>query len=328
MPNHYKVDLPKKYIFWGVVIALIIFSFIIIRPYAIAIVSAFVLAYLIRPVYTKLVPAFGKSISAIISVIFVVAIIVLPFGIILTRLGQQISASLSTEFIKNLTDWLSSITILGNFSLSTVIQQVTANIFSITTRAIAYLPRLIISILIVILGVFYILKNWDVLIKTIKSYLPVKDKERIASEIGQVTFNIVYGYTLVAILEFFIALVGFYIAGIDYYILLAALIAIFAFLPGLGPGIVWAPTAIITLFSGDYVSGTIIIITGLIISVLIDGILAPKIIGSRSNIHPLIMLIGILGGITVFGIFGFIIGPLVLVYTVKILNEVVNQENE
>jgi predicted PurR-regulated permease PerM len=94
-----------------------------------------------------------------------------------------------------------------------------------------------------------------------------------------------------------------------------------AFIPGIGPAMIWVPTFIIQLISGEYFSAITILITGLVISIVIETLLFSKILGDKASIHPLMILIGILGGIPLFGIFGFIIGPLVLAYTVKILEQ-------
>ena len=94
-----------------------------------------------------------------------------------------------------------------------------------------------------------------------------------------------------------------------------------AFIPGLGPTIVWAPMAIYYLIVKDYSTMIGVIITGLVLSSFIDTIFRSKILGKRTNLNPFIMLIGILGGIAVFGIFGFIVGPIILIYTIKLLEE-------
>ena len=64
-----------------------------------------------------------------------------------------------------------------------------------------------------------------------------------------------------------------------------------------------------------------------ILSYFFDAILRFNIIGKKTKINPLIMLIGILGGIYVFGVFGFVIGPLILVYTLKIVQEFIEKNN-
>ena len=74
---------------------------------------------------------------------------------------------------------------------------------------------------------------------------------------------------------------------------------------------------------GQYATAGGVLILGLILWIGIEFYFYTKFVGGRSHIHPFILLIGVLGGIGVFGIFGFIIGPLVLVNSIKIIEEAV-----
>ncbi len=238
---------------------------------------------------------------------------------------NQISISFNLQEVQSAIEKLLSLPFLRDLNINpkALLDYVLNTLLSFTKSAISFLPTLIISIFVTLVSTYYLLKDWDSFTKAVKSYIPFKDKENISKELGETTNKIIYGYVLVALIEFVIAFIGFYLAGVRFFVLLPALIAIFAFLPGLGPGLVWIPTALVLAFSQDYTSALIIAITGLIISIGIDNILAPKLVGGRAKIHPLIMLIGILGGVAVFGIFGFIIGPLLLTYTYKLLEEAI-----
>lgn len=316
--------LPKKYILIAVVIALIFLSYTIIRPYITAIISAFILAFLIKPVYNYLEKRIGKTISAMLSVILILVAIVAPLALIITQLIQQLIASAGSITLSSINDALSNFPLLNRIDLSSAVRQLGTLLSEQVGSLLSAVPLLIVSLFILIIGTYYILKSWDKITYELKKYLPVKDKEKVSKEIGQVTNNIVYGYALIALIEFFIGGVGFFLSGVQFYILLPALIGIFAFIPGLGPIIIWAPTAAVYFLQGDIATAIGVTITGLIISIGIDNFFAPKIVGGRAKIHPLIMLIGILGGVTVFGIFGFIIGPLILTYTIKLLQETID----
>jgi len=66
-----------------------------------------------------------------------------------------------------------------------------------------------------------------------------------------------------------------------------------------------------------------VVITGLIISIFIENFVFAQVVGRQAKIHPLIVLIGVFGGVPLFGIFGFIIGPLLLVYTINLIENAV-----
>ncbi len=319
-----------KYLFWLGLIVLIILSYYIIQEFILALVSAFILSYLIRPVYLFLSRKMNKHLAAIISVIIIILIIVIPIVFLIRSLVIQIISLINSGFFTSFLETMSGLPIFTSdkINLSEIQNQIATWIISKITHTITAIPSIIISIFISLFSIYYILTNWDALVKILTSYLPFKEKEKVSGEISKATSQIVYGYVLVAILEFIVAFIGFKIAGAAFYIVFPFLIAIFAFIPLLGPAIVWAPTAAYYFITGEYYTAIVLLITGLILSIVIDNIIGPKIVGGKARIHPLLMLLGVLGGIPVFGIFGFIIGPLVLVYAIKLLDAAFTSPSE
>ena len=312
----------SKYLFWLGLVILILLSYYIIQHFILALLSGFILSYLIRPLYLFFSSKMNKHLSAILSVIVIILIIVIPIIFLVRSLVLQITALVNSGAFALLIKNISSLPVFTSdaINLSGIQSQIAGWLVSKITNTVTALPSIVISVFISLFSIYYILTNWDYLVKILTSYLPFKEKEKVSGEIGRATSQIVYGYVFIALLEFIIAFVGFKVAGASFYIVLPFLIALFAFIPLLGPAIVWVPTALYYYLAGEYYTATVIVITGVILSMVIDNILAPKIVGEKARIHPLIMLLGVLGGIPLFGIFGFIIGPLILVYTLKLLN--------
>ena len=103
------------------------------------------------------------------------------------------------------------------------------------------------------------------------------------------------------------------------------MMALFALIPVLGTGFIWVPAALIIFFDGLAQNSNFLIfkgaglfLYGLLIVSSIDNILRPKLIGERAGIHPLIILLGVFGGLLLFGPLGVIIGPLVISITTVI----------
>ena len=310
----------KKYLFWIIVATLLILSVFIIKQFIIALISAFILAYLIRPIHERFSLKLNKKLSAIICILFILIIIIIPTAILAGAIANQIKASQDFNF-SSIVNKISSLSFLNDANLDELKEKSLSVLLSLITSALSYLPHLVLSMLITILGIYYMLINWDSLSDNLESFLPFKDKKRIRNEISNITRSIVYGYLLIALIEFAIAAFGFYIFNVNAFLLLAMLIALFAFIPGIGPGVVWVPTSIYYFITNNYPTAIGVLITGLIISILIETLLLGKIAGKKAKIHPLIFLLGVLGGVPIFGIFGFIIGPLILVYSIKLIEE-------
>jgi predicted PurR-regulated permease PerM len=314
----------KDYFFIGILVLLIFLSYRIISPFLIILLSSFVLAYLLKPAQNWLSKFINRKFSAILCVILVLIIIMVPLtAVIGGAINQATNLVLSPEFNQFLEK-------LGNFgflnkletSLTSLLEKGSDFMVFLLSSAISYLPSLFITFILLPLTLYYFILDWDSLSRILKKYLPKKNKEKTSKEISETTKAIIYGMFFIALIQFCIAALGFYLIGIKGYFILSSLIFFFGFIPSLGPAIVWAPLSVYHFFFGELKTAILLIVLGLILSVIFDSILRAKILGKKANIHPVIMILGILGGISVFGVFGFIIGPLVLVYTLKILRAI------
>ena len=281
------------------------------------------MAYLIRPIYIKVNKKLSKSLSAVVCIAIILIVILLPLGGIAGGIVNQSYGLLNNKNAVNFINNIGSFHLLSKFNinLNSLFEKGALFFISLFSSALSYIPSLIISVIVLVFGIYYILVNFDNLSTELKNYLPFQDKNKIAREIDESTKAIIHGAFLIAIIEFAIAVVGFYLSGVNSYFLPPLLIFFFAFIPGLGPTIIWITLAIYYAFTNNWATLVGVIITGLVLSIYVDTILRTKILGNSSKINPFIILIGILGGISLFGIFGFIIGPLVLIYSLKILRE-------
>ncbi len=309
------------YIFWAGVIILGILSYIMLKPFLISLISAAMLAYILYPLYKRLVRVLPKSAAALLCIILTLVVIILPVGLLVGSLADQAYTIVHEYNINAVVAKIVNSPLVEKLHIDFDIlkEKVFSFLLGTATASLQHLPLAIISLLIIILGMYYSLINGPVLASHFARYLPFEKKDEVMQDIEHATKAMLYGTVFVAIIEFIVAAVGFYILGVKASIILAALIFILAFIPGLGPAIVWVPTALIYGFLGDYGIAVGVVILGLILGLGIDLFFRSKVLGKTAKIHPFIMILGILGGVPLFGIFGFIIGPLVLAYTLKIL---------
>lgn len=316
----------QKYLPLALLILLVGTSILIVRSYVVALLSAFVFAFLLRPIHIQLTKTFKPSIAAVICTFALLLVLMLPFifviGGAINQLQSLFSTADTTTYIATIQNFLARLGI--TYGLTDITQRV-AQYFIQTIAALTLrLPATILAIFITLMGVYYMLLGWETLTKKLSQFLPAHQRSPLPKELASVTRSLVYGTLLIAIIEFVVAALGFAIAGVKAYLFLAFLIALFAFIPALGPAIVWIPTFIILIIQGDYFASVIVAITGLIISIYVDTLLRIQMGGKSSRIHPLIMLVGIFGGVVVFGIWGFVIGPLLLAYTLKLIEKSVD----
>jgi predicted PurR-regulated permease PerM len=200
-----------------------------------------------------------------------------------------------------------------------ILSKVGGWIVSLLTSAVSYIPGLILTVIITLFVAYHILISWEDLRRKLERLMPFKNNKKILQKFSETSKNIVFGFLLIAIVEFIVSLIGFMIAGISFYAFFAFLIALFAFIPLVGPAIVWIPMAIVLLIQGNYFAFIVVLITGVLLSWLVDTFLMVQIVGKTSKIHPVVLLFGVLGGVKLFGIFGFVIGPLILGFLINLI---------
>ena len=318
-------DQTKRYITLAALAILIVLSFMIIRGYIVWLISAFILVYLFHPVNRWLERKMPKALAATTTIIITLLIILIPISAVVAEITSQAYSAIqnptTSQAIENLA--------------SKIIEKYNLDIKAITKKAlevgVQILTSITLSALTALLGMFimvfamyYLLTEWDIINAKIKKFIPFQNKERLIKDISDSTKKVLHGTVLIAVIEFVVAALGFWLAGSKFFLVLATATALLAFIPG-GPGIVWIPILIIELLQKNFVSAGIILVFGLVISVYIDTIFRAKVAGKNARIHPLIALLGILGGTPIFGIPGIVIGPLFLSYTIEIVEEFLNE---
>lgn len=320
-----KEDMKQlsKFFLFGLVVLMLFLSFKVVEPFIITIVSAFILAFFSKPLYDKLHERMNKSHSALVSILLVILIIIIPLAGLVTGVSSQ-AAELARglESVPGFVEKINSNELFKtlNIDLAESLRKSTLVIGSTLGSAISYLPKILISFVILIFGLYYLLINWDEIVKNLKHYVPLKNKSKIGKDVSNITTQIVHGFFFIALIEFLIAVAGFYAVGVGPYLIFAVLIFFLGFIPGLGAAIVWIPMAIYYLATSNILAFVGVVVTGLILTFLVEIVLRSKLVGDRANINPFVMLIGTLGGIGMFGVFGFVIGPLILTYALQIVD--------
>jgi len=185
----------------------------------------------------------------------------------------------------------------------------------------------IIDYFIMLFTMFFLLRDGRLFIENIGQYLPMtnKQKEAMITRAKEVIVATLYGGVLIALIHGIVGGAAFYFLGVPSPAVLGLLIFLFSFIPVLGAFSVWGPAAAYLFLSGAFIKGAIMVATGIIVIVgVIDHVLKPKIIGKKARIHTLLIFFGVLGGLHLFGIIGFIAGPLIialLMLTLKMVDE-------
>jgi predicted PurR-regulated permease PerM len=160
---------------------------------------------------------------------------------------------------------------------------------------------------------FYFLNMGGVLLEKILYFLPLKDKDEqvLLARFTSVTRATIKGTIIIGIMQGSICGVAFAIAGINGPVFWGSVMAVMSVIPAFGTAIIWGPALIILALTGN-IKGVIIlaIICGAL-SGNLDNVVRPRLVGKDTEMHDLFVLFGTLGGISMFGLLGIIIGPII-----------------
>lgn len=173
--------------------------------------------------------------------------------------------------------------------------------------------ELLVSLGVMLYLVFFFLRDGPELVRRIRQAIPLAEqqKRRLQLKFNRVVRATVKGNLLVAIAQGALGGLIFWILDVPSPLLWAVLMAFLSLLPAVGAGIVWAPVAVYFLFSGAVWQGVVLIAFGVGVIGLVDNLLRPLLVGKDTRMPDYLVLVSTLGGLAVFGINGFVIGPLI-----------------
>lgn len=314
-----KKEFPKYFLI-AIFLVLIILAFFVIKDLILSILGAIILAYFCYPVYKKLNSLIkSRTLCSLIVIILLLLVITLPLFFIVKALIFE-----STQVY----NYVNSLNIISDPTVNDIVQKGFLFITQIASTFVLSIPKRVISLLVMFFLLFYLLKDGERFVDTLKKRIPlgIKRKTLLFNELRTVTSGVGYGIILTGILEGVIASIGFYLFGVKSYILWGFIIVILAILPAVGASIVWLPAFIIKFVNGETLNAVGILIVGIIISGYFDMILKPKLIGDKTKVHPVIIILGVIGGLKFLGIVGVVFGPLILTTLLTLFNFVCKNE--
>lgn len=322
----------RGFLFLGI-LGLVTFCFLyIIKPFAYPIFWAAILATLFFPLYSKLNNKLKTpNLSATISLSAAIVTITIPLLLIGTLLVAQ-SVDLYTKvsnnqdqissFIQNAANtiknnhytaqlninesfWLEKFSESAQFITSYII----ANLTKITQNSISFF----VMVVIMFYTLYFFLRDGEKILKNLMHLCPLGDKyEKILyKKFTNTAFGTLKGIAIVGGLQATLGALAFYIAGIQGVLIWGVVMFFFTLIPSFGCSLIWFPAGVLLLLSGKIWQGVFILLFGFFIISTVDNLLRPIVVGKEAQLHPLFILFSMLGGIIVFGISGFIIGPIV-----------------
>ncbi|MFH1649036.1 MAG: AI-2E family transporter [Candidatus Woesearchaeota archaeon] len=311
-------------------------SVLVVWPFLLYIIFSLILGYIFYPVYVWLLKRLKSEVwTAGIMIILLLIIIIVPGALVTAKLIPQTQKALfalgDAEFFSGAEHYIASIT-GKEISLTPFIQSITENaktyLVQNATKFISSAADVALGIFVMFFVLYYTFRKGPEIFQKVTNFIPLKKKHRetIVDEIKRVTHAVVNGQILVAIVQGVLGGIGFAMFGVPNPVFWGFIMMVLSLLPVVGPPMVWAPAAIYLFMTGQIGMAIAMFIWGLVLVSGIDNFLKPKLMASQGKIHPIIALVGVLGGLKVFGFMGFVIGPLILALGIAFIR-FVNEDN-
>ena len=180
----------------------------------------------------------------------------------------------------------------------------------------------VLGMIVGLMTMYYVLVEWPRLPVRLERVLPLDPRHTraLVIEFRDVGRSALIGTIATALVQGLFGGIGYWICGIPHPITWGLLTALVSLIPAVGTALIWVPVGLYLLFTGHTAYGVLQLVWGALVVVSVcDYVIRPRLVGSKGKGHPLLMLVGLLGGIEVFGLAGLIVGPIIMSLFVAIL---------
>jgi predicted PurR-regulated permease PerM len=191
-------------------------------------------------------------------------------------------------------------------------------------RTTQFLGQALMGFLVMILGVYYFFADGPAMIQTLLRLLPLENSRtrELIDQFDGVTRAVVVATLLSAFVQGLLAGLGFYAVGVSSVFLLTALAMLFTLVPFVGAAIIWVPVCLWLGVEGRTTAAVLLAVYCLGVVSTVDNLVKPLVLHGRSNLHPLLALLSVLGGVQALGPIGILVGPMVVAFLQTLLNMV------
>ena len=298
-----------------------------------AIFLASLFAAVFHPLYRRILRIFGGSrgVSSLCTLLIVLCFVFIPvimIGTVFVGQGAQLATNMlpwfqsivnEPGFITSQLEKLPFYSLVEPYRdqlaerLGSVFVATSSTLVDLLQSATRGTVSALITTLLVLYSFFFFLMDGDRLIKKILYYLPLDDKNEslLLNRFRSVTIATLKGTAVIGFLQGSLAGIGLWVCNVPNALFLSVTMMLLSVVPGIGAALVWIPACIYLAVNGQWVFATGLFLYSALLVGSIDNILRPKLVGSDTQLHELMIFFSTLGGLLTFGVPGFIIGPII-----------------
>ena len=302
----------------------------LIFNFAAPILWSIVVSIIFYPLYEKLLLMTNKkSLSSMLSLILILLLVIMPSIAVLGLIGNELinfinsSENYSFEQYFQMIPNESAINQLiawSGLSINDLIEK--ADDFLISASKMLYrsvstisanVINFFVSLFIFVYLTFFFLRDGEKILQHCMDAFPMKneDESYLLDQFQKTTRATIKGTVMVALAQGFLGYLTLLLIGINGALIWGAVMALLSIVPAVGTVLVWLPIALVLFLNGEIMDASLLIFSGVFIIGMIDNLLRPILIGKETKMPDYLILLTTIGGISIFGITGFIVGPII-----------------
>jgi predicted PurR-regulated permease PerM len=294
------------------------------------------LAGLFRPLYQWVTRLLGgrRSLGAVVTLLILFILVVGPISAFLGIVVQQ-ALNVSDQAIPwirqhfgsastfNAHDWLvQRFPALADHvptqeqlvqNIGTAAKAAGGLLVAAASRMTAGTAAFLLDLFVMVYAMFFFFKDGEKILEKIFYYMPLshEDEALMLQRFSSITRATVKGTLVIGVIQGALAGIAFWVAGIDGAAFWGTIMAILSIVPGIGAALIWIPAVVYLFVTGQLLAGTLLLAWCAAVVGTVDNILRPVLVGKDAKMPDLLILVGTLGGLFLFGPIGFIVGPIV-----------------
>ena len=318
--------MKSRLAFYVLLAVLAVISVAMLLPVFVPLIVAMTLAYLLLPLYDRM--RGSPDFRAGLLVLLVLFLLILPAILVIIRVADDVPKALGTLDLsaaaQKVNQWMDDK--LGRHlplteNLAVYLARVREAALRATPGVLGAVGSTALSLFVILYSMYYFLRDGRTFWNDFLTVLPLTDdvKPLLVNDLQQTLSGVLFGQFITALVQGLLAGFGFLFFGVPHVLFWTFITMIVGMIPVVGTPVVWLPLAIYLFAAGDRFGGFGLLIWGGVVVMNIDNVLKPRLIAGRARLHPLVALLGVIGGLKLFGVIGFVVGPVLLGVVVGML---------
>lgn len=309
--------------------------YLIMRPFLPVLVWALALAVVALPLHNFVLRHIRREgIAAGVSVFIISTVIIMPVLFVADRLTREAIAGAEiirvevetghwrevierSNLLRPALHWVES-----NIDVRAEINRLSSSFAAIASSVVTGSAQILIKLVLTLFVLFYFFRDKQEISRGVRSLLPLSRSEanRLFTRVKDTIYATVYGTIMVSMAQGLLGGLMFWWLGLPAPVIWGIIMGLLSMVPVLGAVVIWGPAAVFLLLQGSWVKALILVSWGMLAIGLIDNFLYPTLVGKQIKLHTLLVFFGVLGGLSLFGMAGLILGPLIIAVTGAILD--------